>query len=252
MSLHLPDHRRPFTDPLEGSAWSSRETVAGFAQSAPNDTLMRYAERLSESTALRVIDVGCGAGRNLVPLARMGCRVLGVDLSWPMLCAAAERVRAEHLTDRVTLAVASMDELPAPRQTADLIVAHGIWNLARSAAELRRAIAEAARVARPGARLFVFTFSRNTLPPDARPVAGEPFVFTQFSGQPQTFLTAPQLASELANAGFLPDSAVPLTEHNKRPTGALSTGGPPVIYEAAFRLRSEPLPNTRRGASVAG
>lgn len=208
---------------------------------------MRYAESLSSSAPLRVIDVGCGAGRNLVPLARMGCRVLGVDLSWPMLCAAAERVRTEHLADRVTLAVASMHDLPAPRQTADLIVAHGIWNLARSATELRRAIAEAARVSAPGAGLFVFTFSRNTLPPNARPVAGEPFVFTQFSGQPQTFLTAQQLASELASAGFLPDPAVPLTEHNKRPAGALSTGGPPVIYEAAFRLRSEPLPSVPRG-----
>jgi hypothetical protein len=46
------------------------------------------------------------------------------------------------------------------------VVAHGIWNLARTTTEFRRAIAEAARVARPGACLFVFTFSRTTLAPD--------------------------------------------------------------------------------------
>ena len=45
------------------------------------------------------------------------------------------------------------------------------------------------RAAAPGARLFVFTVSRHTLPPEEQPVAGETFVFTRFSGEPQVFLT---------------------------------------------------------------
>ena len=49
----------------------------------------------------------------------------------------------------------------------------------------------------PGGGLFVFTFSRHTLPPDTQPVPGESFVFTQFSGAPQCFLTEPQLLTEL-------------------------------------------------------
>jgi ubiquinone/menaquinone biosynthesis C-methylase UbiE len=224
-----------FSDPLAGSQWSSPDMVAGFAQSAPNATLIRYSESLQGARPLQVVDVGCGAGRNLIPLARMGCRVLGVDLSWPMLRAAAERVRSEHLEDRVTLALASMDRLPVSSATADLIIAHGVWNLAKTSTELRGAIREATRIAKPGAALFVFTFSRNTLPPDARSIPGEPFAFTQFSGEPQTFLTSQQLASELAYAGFSADPAVPLTEHNKRAAGARSVGGPPVIYEAAYR-----------------
>jgi hypothetical protein len=36
----------------------------------------------------------------------------------------------------------------------------------------------------------------------AEPVAGEAFVFTQFSGQPQCFLTEEQLQQELRAAGF--------------------------------------------------
>jgi ubiquinone/menaquinone biosynthesis C-methylase UbiE len=211
--------------------------VANFAQSSPNATLLHYVQHLRRTDAFQIVDIGCGAGRNLVPLARMGCRVVGLDLSRPMLDAAADRLRQENLDDRATLAAAAMHKLPIQWASADLIIAHGIWNLARSANELRSAIREARRIAKPDAGLFVFTFSRNTLPPDARPVAGEPFAFTQFSGQPQTFLTAQQLTSELAYAGFLPDPAVPLTEHNKRPPGALTAGGPPVIYEGAFRYR---------------
>jgi hypothetical protein len=128
-----------------------------------------------------------------------------------------------------------MGAVPLPDASVDLIVAHGIWNLAASEAEFRAAVREAARVARPGAGLFVFTFSRHTLPESARPVPGERVVFTQFAGVPQCFLTAAELLAELAAAGFSPDPAVPLREHN-RPAAGVLRGGGPVIYEAAFRF----------------
>jgi SAM-dependent methyltransferase len=224
------------TDPLAGSPWSSRETVAGFVASPPNATLLRFA--LHEWAALgrgRALDIGCGAGRNAIPLAAQGWDLVGTDLSLPMLEAAVERGKREGVARRVCFALAPMDSLPIADNSCDLVIAHGIWNLAPSAVVFRRAVREAARVAKVGAGLFVFTFSRNTLAAAATPVSGEPFVFTDFSGEPQCFLTADQLVSELASAGFEPDPAVPLTELNRAERG-LARCGPPVIYQAAFRL----------------
>jgi hypothetical protein len=60
-------------------------------------------------------------------------------------------------------------------------------------------------------------------------------VFTQFSGQPQCFLTEAQLVSEMAAAGFVPDPAVPITEYNRPRPGTVQRGTMPVLYEAAFR-----------------
>jgi SAM-dependent methyltransferase len=218
-------------DPLAGSAWSAAGTVESFVRSSPNITLLDYAARLQQRRAsLRVLDIGCGAARNALPLAEAGCSVTGTDLSRPMLDAAAERDAAR----RLNLALAPMDSLPIEDRSFDLIVAHGIWNLARSGAEFRRAVREAARVAASAARLFVFTFSRRTLDPAARPVDGETFVFTQFSGAPQVFLTGDQLLDELAGAGFLADPALPLRELNVPPPGAVRVGGPPVIFEGGF------------------
>jgi SAM-dependent methyltransferase len=218
------------TDPLAGSSWSEAGTVAGFAQSPPNDTLLRYAAARPRLTShLRIVDIGCGAGRNAVPLAQPGSDVVGIDLSWPMLTAAAARV-----TGGLHVVLAPMDALPVRDGWADLVIAHGIWNLGRSASEFRQAVREAARIARPGAALFVFTFSRHTLPPEATPVAGEAFVFTQFSGRPQVFLTEQQLIDELGAAGFIPDPALPLREHNLPPPGQIRMGGAPVIYEGGF------------------
>ena len=76
--------------------------MAGFAQSAPNAVLMTFAEEeLKRSVGGRALDIGCGAGRNAIPVARLGWHVVGTDLSWPMLCAAANRTHEDALNDRL-------------------------------------------------------------------------------------------------------------------------------------------------------
>lgn len=219
--------------------WSAPETVAGFVQSPPNATLMAFAEaELARTGSGVLLDIGCGAGRNALPLARQGWRVIGTDTSAPMLAAAADRLRHEEAPLDLAFVHAAMDALPMEDSSADFVVAHGIWNLARDSREFRRAVRDAARVAKPGAALFLFTFSRHTLPPATTPVEGETFVFTQFAGEPQCFLTAGEIVAELALAGFDPDDAVPLRELN-RPAG-LRTASGPVIYEGTFRRSLRP------------
>ena len=219
---------------MSDSRWNHPSTVAGFVRSSPNDTLQQVAARKWRASA-RLLDIGCGAGRNALPLAHAGWEVVGTDLSFPMLTAAAARVADAALANRVRLLRASMDLLPLASAGFDFIVAHGIWNLARSGGEFRRAVREAARVARDGCALFLFTFSRSTLPDTAEPLSGESFVFTQFSSEPQCFLTEEQLIRELAACGFEPDPSLPLRELNRPPKGALLTGSAPVIYEGLFR-----------------
>jgi ubiquinone/menaquinone biosynthesis C-methylase UbiE len=231
------------TRPQHPSPWDRPDTVRGFATSTPNPVLVEFVRReLGRAPGATLLDLGCGAGRNAVPLAALGCRVAGIDVAAPMLDAAAQRPDTTPLAPRLRWLRATADALPFRDATFDLVVAHGVWNLARSGEEFRRAVRDAARVARPGAGLFVFTFSRNTLPDAARPVPGETFVFTEFSSEPQCFLTETQLLDELADAGFTRDPAGPLTEYN-RPTRPLLAPAGPVIYEGTFRrVRTEPHP----------
>jgi SAM-dependent methyltransferase len=225
--------------------WEDPRTVAGFTSATANQVLMAFARRwLGTSVRPRVLDIGCGAARNALPLAKAGFRVVGVDLAAPMLAAA--RTRAG---DDVDLVRAPMEPLPFRDGVFDLVVAHGIWNLARSGSEFRRAAAEAARVARPGAGLFLFTFSRNTLPPTASPDPGESFVFSSWNGEPQCFLSEAEILAEMSDAGFVRDGAGPMTEYNRPRPGEVRAGGPPVIYEATF-VRAGAAPPVTGGRRI--
>ena len=212
--------------------------MAGFAVGSPNLVLMDYAARLLGTRAhARALDIGCGAGRNAVPLAQQGWQVVGVDLSVPMLQAAqARQVAASVRSCQVVLA--AMDSLPVIASSMDLVIAHGIWNLSTSDQQFRRAVREAARVAKPGAGLFVFTFSRHTLPDAATPDAGQRYIYRQFADRPQCFLTEAELLAEMSAVGFERDAGVPLVEHNLPQSGALRTSGTPVIFEAAFTFEN--------------
>jgi SAM-dependent methyltransferase len=213
--------------------WEDPRTVAGFVNSPPNAQLLDFARRLHDAGGRRLLDIGCGAGRNAVPLADIGYHVVGTDLAAPMLEAARARVGALP-PGRLNFVRAPMAPLPFADRAFDLIVAHGIWNLARSGREFRAGVAEAARVAKSGAGLFVFTFSRHTLPAEAQPDAGESFVFSSWNGEPQCFLSDAEILDELKRAGFVRDTTAPLTEYNLPKPGELRTGGPPVIYEGTF------------------
>lgn len=63
-----------------------------------------------------VLELGCGTGRVLVPLARAGFMIHGVDISDNMLAVCRQAVSRFGLDDRVSLSQASMVDFRLPRQ----------------------------------------------------------------------------------------------------------------------------------------
>ena len=106
-----------------------------------------------------VLEIGIGTGRNL-PYYPPGVRLVGIDLSPAMLAIA--RRRADELKIAVELQEGDAERLPFAGASFDTVV---------STLALRRipndqhAIAEAARVLRPGGRLLLLEHVRSPLRP---------------------------------------------------------------------------------------
>jgi SAM-dependent methyltransferase len=110
-----------------------------------------------------VLDVGCGRGLLLLGAARRvpRGRATGVDiwqaedLSGNRPEATLENSRREGVADRVEVRTADMRQLPFPDGTFDVVVSRAAIHNVYRAEERRQAVAEIARVLRPGGRVLI-------------------------------------------------------------------------------------------------
>ncbi|HXU68748.1 MAG TPA: class I SAM-dependent methyltransferase [Polyangia bacterium] len=99
------------------------------------------------------LDVGCGAGLALQLAAERGANVTGLDASAALLDIARERVPAAELH------VGELESLPFADDRFDVVTG---FNSFQYAAQPLGALAQARRVAKPGGRVIIATWS----PPD--------------------------------------------------------------------------------------
>jgi ubiquinone/menaquinone biosynthesis C-methylase UbiE len=67
-----------------------------------------------------ILELACGTGRLMIPLAEAGFEVYGVDFSENMLAICRQKVAERHLQDRVHLVQADMADFELPRQDFSL------------------------------------------------------------------------------------------------------------------------------------
>ena len=220
-----------FTDPLAGSAWSAPRTVAGFAQSLPNAVLMTFAEHeLRGGGHRRALDVGCGAGRSAVP-SHGSDGMSPASTSWPMLGAAVQRVRDDHLADR--LAWCSRPWTCSRSATAAAIS----WS--RTASDLALGWPVSTLGSRGGPRDIPAercscSRSRHHHPAGCGTGRRRAVRVHRVLSQPQCFLTEAQLVSEMGAAGFVREP-VALKEYAAGDR-ALAMGAPVIERLSARRV----------------
>lgn len=211
--------------------WEEREQVERFAAREPDVRLSKLLSRYRQPGSVRVLDLGCAAGRNTVLLAGQGFDVLAVDASQAMV--AETRRRLEPFFDPPQLErrvrVGRMDELGwVESGTVDLLVALGIFHQARSWSEWERALAEASRVVRAGglALVSVFTPETDLTGEGTRAVAGEPHVYEGFHGGGRLVLVEPAtLDSEMKRRGFTPETPTETARRELEPGRRVSANG---------------------------
>ena len=124
-------------------------SVASFAGVANPHVLGRIEEGAT------VLDLGCGAGTDLLIAAQMvgpAGHVIGVDMTPAMLRVAAASARAMGISDRVELHESLIESLPLPDQEVDIVISNGVIDLVP---DKDAVFAEIDRVLKPGGRLQI-------------------------------------------------------------------------------------------------
>jgi SAM-dependent methyltransferase len=103
----------------------------------------------------RVLDVGCGAGTDLVRFAKGGALVSGVDLSASAIALARQNFAQQGL--EADLRDADGEHLPYADDTFDLVFAHGVVQYTPDGAALIR---ECRRVLKPGGEAIFQVYNR--------------------------------------------------------------------------------------------
>jgi ubiquinone/menaquinone biosynthesis C-methylase UbiE len=141
--------------------WQGWDEYAAFYDWENRRTLgrrdVRFWQRLARQTRGRVLELGCGTGRVLLPLARTGVTSVGIDRSAAMLRIARRRLRKAGLAVSATLVRGDIRSLPftARAPFALVIAPYGVVQSLLTDADLGAALQSAARVIEPGGRLGI-------------------------------------------------------------------------------------------------
>jgi SAM-dependent methyltransferase len=127
------------------------------------------------AAGMRVLDAGCGYGRNLVHLLREGCEVFAVDEDADAV-GHVRQLSASLMTGlpAENFQVGFIEQMPFPDGFADAVICNAVLHFARDEGHFRAMLAELWRVLRPGGMLFCRLGSRIGM--DFERVGGNIFV----------------------------------------------------------------------------
>ncbi len=119
-----------------------------------------------------LLELGCGTGRVLLPLARAGHEVVGIDLSEPMLARCRTKLQAEPpaVRDRVTLLEGDMTSFDLGRRFAQISCAFGSFHHLRTVEEQLACLERCSHHLLPGGTLVLDLINPDPAPPSSAAV----------------------------------------------------------------------------------
>lgn len=203
--------------------------------------------RLGITPDLTVLDLGCGDGTTALPAARQAGRVLGVDISEPLVAAGTRRAEQHGLTNLTFQQGDAADLGDLADGTFDLVISFFGAMFAPHPFDVAR---EMVRVTRPGGRIVM----GNWIPGDPTLVAQLLKISSAYSPPPPEGFVSPmtwgidqEVVARFSAAG-IPASDISFA----RDTYTFELDASPSDFLATFRAYYGPTMNAYQAAEANG
>jgi ubiquinone/menaquinone biosynthesis C-methylase UbiE len=187
--------------------WEDANHVENFTAKAADHRLVELVKQYPSPKNIKVLDLGCAAGRNTIFLAESGFDVWAVDSSKAMIektqNSLAPFLDSDEIEKRIK--VRKMDNISwAENNSFDLIIALGILHNAQSEDEFNKSLSESQRILKLDGKLLVANFSPGTNLPNMNLVKESGHIWNDKRHGNLYLLTATELDEKMKEFVFFP------------------------------------------------
>jgi len=151
--------------------WNNPKNITWFGDEPAPRYWKRFFKQGKKLGINRVLDLGCGSGRNTQLLMELGYDFYGCDLYGKMVETTISRLIKNDFPQKEAefrIIKASMLNLPYKKRFFDTILSNGIYHNLYSIEELEMTIKESTRVLQPNGFICFNLFSSRYIPPELK------------------------------------------------------------------------------------
>ena len=143
--------------------WNNSEQVSSFGEKKPAKFLTDFFSKIDNSSNKKVLDIGCGGGRNTELLYNLGFDIFACDLHDEMVKFTKQRISRLNKEKTERIISASMLSLPYADKTFDYIISNGVFHNVNCLEEFNKSTEEAVRVLKNNGKLILNMFSAKVI-----------------------------------------------------------------------------------------
>jgi len=130
------------------STYTSRPDFFG---AEPSDLAVRAADIFKRNGCRKVLELGCGQGRDTCLFAKEGFQVIALDYSESGICQMREKAKEMCMESKVECVCHDLrDGIPLPDGSVDAVYSHMLFTMELWEKEIQFILDECRRVLRPG------------------------------------------------------------------------------------------------------
>lgn len=188
--------------------WNSKNTTKEFYAQPFSGYWLDFFGSIKDASKKKVLDIGCGGGRNTEMLINFGFDVFACDFYQGMVRTTKNRLikkgfKSKFVEDRIKKA--PMTKLPYDSSNFDIVLCHGVYHNAQSLEEFDHALEESARVLKKGGHLYFNMFTSDLIAEDFKNVDGQPNVYITREKLPMVLLSKGEFVKLASRYSLKPD-----------------------------------------------